>query len=252
MTPYSEHTLKLRDGIEIRYTDSGAPQTNDYTTLISFHGTGLNSYGFTRMHTYAHQHNLRTILCNRRDYRGSTPYTDAELAELYAGKQVFQDRLAMQLTWVMEHFVRLDEVRPVNSDRTMGGIILMGWSSGNNTTLAVLGNPAVIPGEVYRTIEPYWRSLVLYDPSCMALGIPRPPGDNHPPTSLAGTSREKLFDQFLAWVSSFYPHPDIASGLPTGLCFDDPSERQTTKLWTKDEMELYCDVDAAIRSWPPE
>ncbi|KAF7293877.1 AB hydrolase-1 domain-containing protein [Mycena chlorophos] len=249
---FTEQTLELPNGIRILYLDSGAPATDDYTTLISFHGTGLNSYGFTKMLAYAHPNNVRLILCNRRDYRGSTPYTDAELAELYAGEQSFQDRLGIELAHVLAHFVRKSDVRPVSEDRTTGGMVLMGWSSGNNTTLALLGSASVIPKEVYDEIEPYLRELVMYDASCMALGIPRPAGDNHPSTSLTGTTREAAFAKFLAWVSAFYPHPDIASGSPSGLCFAEPGERQTAKLWTNAEMELFCDMDAGIRSWAPD
>jgi hypothetical protein len=39
---YTEHTAILPDGIEIYYTDSGAPRSNDYTTLVVLHGSGFN------------------------------------------------------------------------------------------------------------------------------------------------------------------------------------------------------------------
>src|ERR1700761_1477391 len=125
MQAYTENTLKLPDGVEIRYTDSGAPDTTDYTTLVGFHGTGFNSCTFhllrttgtsnncdppadhmVGLHEHAHKYNMRTVLCNRRDYHGSTPYSDAELEELYAGDQRFQDRLALKVARILEHFVR--------------------------------------------------------------------------------------------------------------------------------------------------
>lgn len=39
---YNEYTVKLPDGVEIYYTDSGAPRSNDYTTLVILHGSGFN------------------------------------------------------------------------------------------------------------------------------------------------------------------------------------------------------------------
>jgi hypothetical protein len=49
--------------------------------------------GMIRLHEHAHNNKLRVIIWNRRDYRGSTKYTDAELDDLKAGRKVFQDRL---------------------------------------------------------------------------------------------------------------------------------------------------------------
>lgn len=102
------------------------------------------------------------IIWNRRDYRGSTKYTDAELEDLAAGRKVFQDRLAMQLAWFLEHFVKHENTPKVSLDRKSGGFILMGWSFGNATTLSLLADPAVLPTELYERIEPYLRSLILY------------------------------------------------------------------------------------------
>ncbi|KAJ7671855.1 hypothetical protein B0H17DRAFT_948063 [Mycena rosella] len=161
--PYTEHTLKLPDGIEILYTDSGAPKTTDYTTLVVVHGTGFN--GCTRLcfpTRVRPQYNLRIILWNRRGYRGSTKYSDEELADLKAGRKVFQDRLAIQTAWFLEHFIKNESSPKVTADRSAGGFILMGWSFGNATTLALFADPAVIPKPLYETVEPHLRSLVLY------------------------------------------------------------------------------------------
>jgi acetyl esterase/lipase len=42
MANFTEHTIKLPDGIELLYTDSGAPNTASYTTLIVLHGSAFN------------------------------------------------------------------------------------------------------------------------------------------------------------------------------------------------------------------
>ncbi|KAJ7209189.1 hypothetical protein GGX14DRAFT_453255 [Mycena pura] len=250
MQTYTENTLKLPDGVEIRYTDSGAPDTTDYTTLVGFHGTGFNSYQMVGLHEHAHKYNMRTVLCNRRDYHGSTPYSDAELEELYAGDQRFQDRLALKVAWILEHFVRHEHTPRVSADRAAGGLILMGWSSGNVTTLALFGCPEAIPRQLYETLEPHLRSLVLYDPPVQALGYPHPGpvGAYDVFTDPECTTREQIFDRFVPWVSSYYKHPDIASGILSGLkC----TEKQTVNKWTDEEKAKYCDKEAACRSFPP-
>jgi hypothetical protein len=42
MANFTEYTIKLPDGIELLYTDSGAPDTASYTTLIVLHGSAFN------------------------------------------------------------------------------------------------------------------------------------------------------------------------------------------------------------------
>ncbi|KAJ7139183.1 Alpha/Beta hydrolase protein [Mycena epipterygia] len=247
---YTEHTLTLPDGIDILYTDSGAPDTPDYTTLVVLHGTGYNGYGFVLLHAYAHKYNLRIILWNRRDYHGSTKYSDAELADLWAGRKSFQDRLAIHTAWFLEHFVGHENTPKVTADRKAGGFILVGWSGGNCTTLALFADPTAIPKPLYEHIEPHLRSLVLYDPACISLGYPPPPteGIYDPFTDPEATTSDKLFDIFQPWVSSYFTHPDIASGDPAGLSREKLSDKQTTSQWTEEQMAKCYDKQAAIRS----
>jgi pimeloyl-ACP methyl ester carboxylesterase len=118
--------------------------------------------GLVALHKYAHQNDLRVILWNRRDYRGSTKYTDAELEDLKEGRKVFQDRLAIQLAWFLEHFIKQKGTPKLSADRKSGGFILMGWSLGNVTTLSLLSDPDAIPKPLYEIVEPYLMSIVLY------------------------------------------------------------------------------------------
>ncbi|KAJ7716226.1 Alpha/Beta hydrolase protein [Mycena maculata] len=247
---WTEHTIKLPDGIELLYTDSGAPNTADYTTMVVFHGTGFNGYGFARVHEYAHEHNMRTIVCNRRGYRGSTKYTDDELADIQAGRKIFQDRLAVQTAWLLKYLVEEENTPKVTPDGAGGGCILMGWSWGNATVLALLADPAVIPRQVYQTIKPYLRSLVLYDPPFLALGYPRPPlhGVYDPFNDPDCVTGEQVYDNFRHWVTSYYDHPDIESGNPAGMSFEKRTSNRTISRWTEEEKARYCDTLSAVES----
>ncbi|KAJ6530686.1 Alpha/Beta hydrolase protein [Mycena capillaripes] len=253
MADYTEHIVKLLDGIELLYSDSGAPNSPSYTTLVVLHGSAFNGDGFVSLHEFAHQKDLRVILWNRRDYRGSTKYTAEELEDLAAGRKVFQDRLAIQLAWFLEHFIKHENTPKVSLDRRSGGFIVMGWSFGNATTLSLLADPAVLPTALYETIEPYLRSLVLYDPPHLALGyevpgqesVYNPFADPDCPTPVA------TYDNFKHWVSSYYTHPDIASGKPSGMSFAKRTEKRTYMAWSEEQRERYVDNEAAVRSELP-
>ncbi|KAJ7087054.1 hypothetical protein C8R43DRAFT_908925, partial [Mycena crocata] len=220
----------------------------EYTTLVVLHGSVFNGDGMITLHEHAHQNNLRVIIWNRRDYRGSTKYSDEELADLNAGRKVFQDRLSLQIAWFFEHFIKHENIPKVGPDRKSGGFILLGWSFGNATALALLSDPAVIPKPLYESIEPYVMSLVLYDPPYTALGYPLPDheGFYNPFTDSTYPTIELVYDNFLDWVSSYFKHPDLASGKPTGFSSTKRSKRRTVNKWSKEQREHYFDISAGI------
>ncbi|KAJ7660263.1 Alpha/Beta hydrolase protein [Mycena polygramma] len=250
MASYTEHTVKLPDGIELCYTDTGAPASASYSTLIVHHGSGFNGDGFIPLHQHAHRSNLRVLALNRRDYRGSTKYTDAELEDLKEGQKIFQDHLAIQLAWFLEHFIHHEGVPKVSQDRKSGGFIIMGWSFGIATTLSLLSDPAVLPQTLYDTIEPYVMTIVLYDPPYSGLGYPHP-NDEHWYDVFADSeypTPEQMYENFLVWVSSYFTHPDIASGKPSGISYAKRTGKWTFSTWSVEEKDKYFDKMAAVRS----
>ncbi|KAJ7431521.1 Alpha/Beta hydrolase protein [Mycena galericulata] len=250
MAFYTEHTVKLLDGVELFYTDSGPPDSADYTTMIVLHGTAFNGDSMVPLHEHAHANNFRIVIWNRRDYRGSTKYTDEELEDLKAGRKIFQDRLMLQIASFFEHLIKHENTPKLSHDRKAGGFILMGWSFGNATTLALLSDPAVIPASLYDIIEPYLMSVVLYDPPYTALGYTLPGQETvyNPWTDPDYPTPEQVYDNFQHWVSSYYTHPDIASGKLSGMSFEKRTAKRTVNSWTEDEKERYFDKVAAARS----
>ncbi|KAJ7156545.1 hypothetical protein C8R43DRAFT_883852 [Mycena crocata] len=254
MSFYTEHTVKLPDGIELLYTDSAAPpESANYTTLVVLHGSGFNGDSMISLHEHAHKNNLRVILWNRREYRGSTKYTDDELDNLKAGRKIHQDRLALQTAWFFEYFIRHEHIPKLSPDRKTGGFILMGWSFGNATTLALLSDPTVIDKPLYETIEPYIMSLVLYDPPHNALGHTLPGQENfyNPWMDPDYPTLELVFDNFQACVSSYFKHPDITSGNSSGMASTKRTEKRTVNRWTNEQKERYFEHMAAIRTELP-
>ncbi|KAJ7606492.1 Alpha/Beta hydrolase protein, partial [Roridomyces roridus] len=190
--------------IQISYTDSGVPSgSQDYKTIVIVHGMLFNKrkYGFDPLHAYAAKYNTRIICPARRGYPGSTPFTPAEVAEMEAGSKTVQERLARQVGWFLLHLIEKGTITDG------GGIVLVGWSLGNATTLSLLGaEPGVIEHEVYHVLEKHLRRLVLYDPPYGVLGHPAPP----PQTPMYNP----YFDPEL---SAFYDHPGIHSLASTGV-----------------------------------
>ncbi|KAF7293880.1 AB hydrolase-1 domain-containing protein [Mycena chlorophos] len=253
MTYFSSHTFEIPNGIKIFYTDSGAPPNSDaYTTLVMLHGSAFNGDGMSPLHAFAHRHNLRIILWNRRDYRGSTPYSDAELEELRTGKQSHWDAHAQSL---MHFFAFLIDVEKVPSPgqgagRGAGGIILGGWSFGAATALSVLAAPSAVPldSDLYKKVELYFKSLVLYDSSPLALGTPVHPEIYDPFNDPEPNSEIPTLEDIYAWVSSYYTHPDIASEDVSGISRKAKrAEQCTVESWTAEEREAWIEGDAAGR-----
>lgn len=79
--------------------------------------------------------NLRTIIINRRDYPGSTKYSDSELEDLVKGRKVFLDRLALLLAYFLKHFVQKEKVPKISADGTRGGFSLLAWSMGTASAM---------------------------------------------------------------------------------------------------------------------
>jgi hypothetical protein len=62
---------------------------------------------------------------------------------------------------------------------------------------------------------------------------------------------EQIYDNFQHWVSSYYDHPDIASGEPWGLSFEKRTEKRTYATWTGEQKAKYFDTAAAVRTELP-
>lgn len=121
---------------------------------------------FSRLPALASQLKMRTVLVNRREYKGSTPYTDVELDELNQGKKVFLERLAKELVHFLVTFGESNNIPKASADRKSGGIALTGWSMANHLTLSLLGHPDAVSSEMYSRLAPYLRHVIMYGTAC--------------------------------------------------------------------------------------
>jgi len=118
---------------------------------------------------FAAARRARLILVNRRDYPGSTPLTDTELASL--GSRNLQTRakaLAQQgldigifLAWL----VREEKIPPVSIDsdgNKRGGIALVAWSLAHTPLAGFLAHADALPADARRALEPCLRAYCIF------------------------------------------------------------------------------------------
>ncbi|KAK7037590.1 hypothetical protein VNI00_011082 [Paramarasmius palmivorus] len=257
---FTSRTFTLSDGINIFFTDSGAPRNStDYTTVLVLHGSAFNGHGFEKLHDYAHEYNIRTIVWNRRDYPGSTRYTNEELAELQQGKRVFIDRLGFQVADFIKQLIEKEKIPKATLDRKAGGVAIMGWSMGTATAMALFSDPSIISPEVHDHLKEYVKDLILdvlitharkidSPHLCFAYEIPEGEKIYDPWTDPNCTTPEELYQNFGFWVSSFYDHPDPLSGKLSDMDIRTRTNEATLIKWTPEELSKYYTQDAAVRS----
>ncbi|KAG6831917.1 hypothetical protein H0H87_003415 [Tephrocybe sp. NHM501043] len=270
-------TAHLDDGIDIFYTDSGAPPgSTDYTTVIVLHGTAFTGRkklppfvqliihevvhtlidNLRKLHDYAHNLNLRTVIWNRRDYAGSTKYTEDELDDLKHGRAAFLDRLGTQLAQFLLVFIERHNIPEINNERTKGGFAIMGWSLGNTTAISLFSRRDLFSTESYSLLETYVKDLIIYDATLYAFGWKLPPDADHSviyePMSKLGDVDSDASDMrnFHAWVSSYYDHPENPKSI-NDLHFAERTEHASSDNWSTDELESFHEYDTFVRSELP-
>lgn len=197
---------------------------------------GLSHVGiFGPMIPFAAANRVRLILVNRRDYPGSTPFSDAELAEL--GSSHLETRakaLAQQgtdiglfLTWL----VREKKIPAMTVDRRgkkKGGIVLLAWSLAHTPLAGFLASANKLPADALRTLEPCLRAYCIFGehhfsvPPAPVLPNSSVPADApHVSFGLPTLSKyhplvdqtypmEQRVPRFYSWVSTYYKHSELA------------------------------------------
>ncbi|KAL0572817.1 hypothetical protein V5O48_009145 [Marasmius crinis-equi] len=257
MEKFTKKLYAVADDIHISFTDSGPPPSStDYTTVVILHGSVFSGEGFEHLHAFAHRKNLRLVVWNRRDYRGSTPYTDEELNDIKQGNRLFLEHWAVQLAEFLRKFIEEENIPPIAADRNGGGITIMGWSMGNATALSLLSDPALLKDELYALLKRYLKGLVLYDPPFVAFGYALPPDVDRsklysPFADPDAKSAQENAILFLSWVSSSYDH---GSGVLASKNLHDlnahakRTDNCLADTWSKSELDKSLHLEAGPRS----
>ncbi|KAL1945179.1 hypothetical protein VTO73DRAFT_2799 [Trametes versicolor] len=206
--------------------DTGAPQgSDDYTTLVLIHGLGWHSGNFKKLVPCARRSKIRIVLLNRRDYPGARPHSPEELAHLTRlGSSPSTAGAAQETSAVMADHGRdvydflvdfIHRQRIPAARGNTGGVVLVGWSLACVWITAFLANVASFPVDDVK-VDTYVRRVVLYDPSCVLLGYPRPSDWYHPITDPSIPLTE-LCARFNEWQAGYYTHGDLVKDGPDAL-----------------------------------
>lgn len=222
-------------GTQLYYEDTGALEGISYTTLIIVHGTGIHGAFFRPMLSFAAQNNLRVVLVNRRDYPGSTPISDEELATIGKGstpeaQSAFMTSRGLEIVEFLAWFVKSQGIPPIShADGNMeGGFAVVAWSSANATFLALFSHLDQVSSENRDLLEPYFRTYVFYDGPRWAIGYPHIEGFSRPFYTVK-TEHER-FEVFKSWISAYYQHPNIEARSLAGL---------TDKVFVKEKVATF-------------
>ncbi|KAI0092043.1 hypothetical protein BDY19DRAFT_990791 [Irpex rosettiformis] len=235
------------DGAVLYYEDSGVPDNaNDYTTIIIFHGFIFHGASFRLLFRYASLHNLRIVAVNHREYPGSSPLSEREIANVWSPEPNQQTTAlreqAMELAVFIARFIELEDIPPpvtVDGKKT-GGVGCLAWSQGCGPFLSLLANISRMDIHVSTLLERYMRTVFLYDPPCIVLGIPFPPGVTtpiHDPDLLDEEKPQKFID----WISSYF------NPLSTPESITDEALRRRYNMYEKTGDERYRAVSLRLK-----
>lgn len=125
---------------------------------------------FRPVFPFAAENNLRFVTVNLRDYPGSTPSSPAELSavlgDLEGQAGWLRDR-GIEIAAFLEWFIRSEDIPQTTtvvnggSESFVGGLSLLGWSSGNCVTMSVLAHVDAISAEHRHLLGQYLRSTII-------------------------------------------------------------------------------------------
>ncbi|RPD54565.1 hypothetical protein L226DRAFT_470866 [Lentinus tigrinus ALCF2SS1-7] len=224
--------------------DTGAPGSSaDYTTLVLLHGWAWHCGIFSKLIPLAKTYNTRLILVNRRDYPGSTPYTEEERAliappphdasaeDIAAAKDnglTFMENRAREVYDLLEDLVRREKIPPANrtKDGRAGGIVVAGWSYAAIWMQALLAFVDSFPVHDV-DLSTYVRRVVCYDVAYVLSGYPLPEDPYNPLFDSTLADNEKL-RAFCWWVSGYYSHGDTPETHEKRTPLDSPAPTFST------------------------
>ncbi|KAI0704536.1 hypothetical protein C8Q76DRAFT_779013 [Earliella scabrosa] len=217
-------------GTQLAYFDTGVPKSTQskepYLTIVAVHGTVFSSPTFARLMERSNVAGVRFVAVNRREYPGSTPWSEDEFRILQSGTDAeratfIRDRGVEIATFILR-FIEANAIPPTSSDGKAGGILLLGWSLGCTLALSVLANVDALPPAMQDQLSSYLRSYVMFEPPTVAIGSPRPPQLWSPiiDTTLPEDMR---YPAFVPYITGYFKHGDLSTRDPDVISYHVPA-----------------------------
>ncbi|KAI0755809.1 alpha/beta-hydrolase [Fomes fomentarius] len=238
----------LTGGLSIAQDTGQIDGSKDFTTLVILHGYVWHSGSFAKLIPIAKEHNTRLVLLHRRDYPGSTPFTEEELSCLRAGPGelgeqeepeaeekervdgYMRDR-AREVYDSLGDIVKRGGVVPIQPSGT-GGIVVVGWSLASIWMNVLLAYGPTFQGEDVG-LPKFLRRVVCYDPAYHIIGYPRLPDGYNPffDTSLKEEERHEIFNR---WITGYFSHGAELGTLERRIPLEEPAPIITQ--WTPEDI----------------
>ncbi|KAG7442250.1 uncharacterized protein BT62DRAFT_442547 [Guyanagaster necrorhizus] len=211
---FTSIVVNLLTGAELSYIDSGAPTQSSYITIFAIHGMIFTKEIFQRVIDLAPSKGVRFVALSRRPFPGSTPYSVEELDILQsadnddAQRGAFLEARGHEIAVFIDTFIRKFNLPPISSCGG-GGVALLGWSLGTALVSLAISSVGTLPEDIQKRLERYVRSVILYEPGPIALGLPTPKqywsflGDPTVPEDLRIAA-------FGRWCTSYFDHSDLS------------------------------------------
>ncbi|KAK0185459.1 Alpha/Beta hydrolase protein [Armillaria mellea] len=199
-------------GVELSYIDSGAPLQLSYITIFAIHGMIFSKEIFQKLIDLAPSKGVRFVALDRRPFPGSTPFSVEELGVLRAAdtddvqQEAFIEARGHEVAVFIDTFIHKFNLPPISSG---GGVALLGWSLGTALVSAAISNASTLPEDTCKRLERYLRSVILYEPGPITLGLPSP---EQYWTFLRDPSvpEELRIAAFGQWCTSYFDHADLS------------------------------------------
>ncbi|KAF9003009.1 Alpha/Beta hydrolase protein [Cyathus striatus] len=239
--------LSIRHGLTYFYTDNGVPNTPNYKTMIMIHGYGGHSGLFQKLNPLTLAKGLRLICLNRREYPGSTSFTEEELKRLNDGSE--PERADMIAQQGADYALFVDGVIKECALPKDGGVILTGYSLGNIFLLSILASITSLPVDTQNRLKEYVTVAIMLDPPSQAIGG-KSPAQSYVPTWDEEIPPESRGMAFGIWATSYFKHGDLSTRDINQLVYREANISKTPSILTMSPEEFEATNDfSAGEKW---
>jgi hypothetical protein len=105
------------------------------------------------------------VSVSRRNYPGSTAFTEAEVKSIKSARpedaETLLEKWGTQLSTFYDLFVQKHHIPEISHDGKRGGIVILGWSSGSTFALASIAQIGSLPEGSQTRLRKRIRTLIL-------------------------------------------------------------------------------------------
>lgn len=121
---------------------------------------------FEKVISIAPSYGVRFVAVNRRNYGGSTPFSDDEAASVEASstdeqRLQFCAARGKEIMTFIDNFIKKHDIPELSPDRKSGGFALLGWSLGGQTCSAAVAHIDDLPSETQVRLSSRLRTFIL-------------------------------------------------------------------------------------------